>query len=432
MALPALAQAAEMSLRQSVEYALEHNRMLSAASQGVEQAEAQADMATGRLLPRIDASTGYMRTDSPLGHFGTKLLQQRVTTADFAPAQLNQPGYINNYQSRLGLTMPLFSGGALWAERKGAREKARSAELGYAYTRQQLVYQTIAAYAHARQLSALVNARRNAVRAADKRWQDARSLQRRGMAIKSDVMDARVHKLRAEVALGDAENSYAASLESLRLILGMNAATPIGELMEPELSYRPAALDDLIAKYTGSRADLLALQGELTAAESAEDKAMSGFLPNVDLVAAQEWNSDKFSLKNRNSMVGVNVSVNLFSGGSDRARMRAATSQRVSLEYRVADKRQQIGNEIRQAWRALKLAEQRYNSEELALQQTSESLRIKSLRHAQGLERTSDILDAQSMADASEVGYIRAKYDLVTARAALLLATGTLNEEAVR
>ncbi|MDX8407899.1 MAG: TolC family protein, partial [Mariprofundaceae bacterium] len=139
-----------------------------------------------------------------------------------------------------------------------------------------------------------------------------------------------------------------------------------------------------------------------------------------------------FGLKNRNTTIGATVSMNLFAGGSDRARVRAAEAERIGLELQIEDKQQQIENEVRQAWRSLNTAEQRYRSETVALQQTSESLRIKALRHAQGLEKTSDLLDAQVRLDTSRVARIRARYDVMIAKAALLLAAGTLNEEVVQ
>jgi len=431
--VPTFASAAEVSnLKDSVAYALEHNRMLAVSSHGVEKAEAMVDMATGRMLPRVDISTGFSRTNSPLGSFGSKLQQQSITAADFSPAALNQPGYVNNYQSRLGLTMPIFSGGANWAARAGARHQADASSLEYKFHQQQVIYQTIAAYAHSRAALAQVNARANAVKAAEKRWQDAEAMKKRGMAIKSDVMDAHVHVLRSQVALGEAESAYEASLESLRMILGMEESSSLNASSEPSLSFSIESTDQLLEKLDERRADLLALENRLDAAGNRRFQHQASYLPRVDFMAAQEWNNEKFGLRNRNAMVGINVTMNLFSGGEDLAKVRAATAEQVSIEYQLADKRQQTANEIRQAVRGLRLAEQRFESESEALKQTAESLRIKSLRHAQGLEKTSDLLDAQVNADASEMAHIRAKYDLTIAKAALLLAAGTLDEEVVQ
>lgn len=433
LAVPSLAAATEVSsLKDSVAYALEHNRMLAVSSNRVDAAEAQVDMATGRMLPRVDVSSALIRTNSPLGSFGAKLQQQRITAADFSPAAMNQPGYVNNYQSRLGLTMPIFAGGANWASRADARNQADASSFEYRFHQQQVIYQTIAAYAHAREALAEVNARSNAVKAAEKRWQDAEAMKRRGMAIKSDVMDAHVHVLRSQVALSEAQSGYEASLESLRLILGMEESGSASVSSEPMLMFSMESTEQMLEKYGERRADLLALENRLDAAGNRRSQKMASYLPRVDFVAAQEWNNETFGLRNRNAMIGVNVTMNIFSGGEDLAKVRAATSEQVSIEYQLADKRQQAANEIRQAVRGLHMARQRFESETVALEQTAESLRIKSLRHAQGLEKTSDLLDAQVKADASELAHIRAKYDLIIAKAALLLAAGTLNEEVVR
>jgi len=417
-----------MNLKQSVTLALEHNRMLAAAQSRRDKADADADVATAKLLPRLDISTGASRTDSPLGAFGSKLLQSRITAADFAPAALNNPGYINNYQSRLGLSMPVFAGGALWAGRARARHHADAAALNYQFQQQQMMYQVTVAYVQVRQTHERQDAASKAVQAASKRWQDAMALNKRGMAIKSDVMDAHVHLLRSELDLEQANAAYADSIEAFARILGRDQPLAQPVLSEPVVHRPSQSLEQLLEGMYEHRADLQALQNEVKAAEAGKRQSKSGYLPQVSLMAAQEWNNERFGLKNRNNMIGATVSVNLFAGGGDRARVRAAESESLALEFQLMDKQQQISNEIRQAWRSLRTAEKRLASENEALTQTSESLRIKSLRYNQGLEKTSDVLDAQARMDASRVASIRAKYDVVVARAALLLAAGKLDE----
>jgi len=113
---PALAETnAPFTLEAGVNYALTHNRSLAAANQQFESAMAQADQASSSSMPRIDLSSGFYRTNSALNVFGTKVLQQSTTANDFDVNNINNPDYLNNYQTRLGLSMPLFAGGALQA-----------------------------------------------------------------------------------------------------------------------------------------------------------------------------------------------------------------------------------------------------------------------------------------------------------------------------
>ena len=426
------AQAVVTTLQDSVSYALQHNRSLAASQSQVAAAEAQIDAATGQLLPRLDVSTGFYRTNSPLNSFGTILQQQRTTAADFDPAVLNSPDYVDNYMTRLGLTMPLYAGGALYAARHQASANAQAAALNVKFQQQRLVYQTIASYVQARQALAQVQASANAVKAAEQRLKDAEALRKRGMVIASDVMDAKVYVLRSQLALDQAKNTYEHSRESLRLVLGTNDVSSLGELEEPHLQDIDSSLDDLLASGAQQRADLLALVQQEEAASASTAQAESGYMPHVNLTAAREWHSETLGLNNGNNSIGLTVSMNLFAGGADSAQVRAAEAARIALSLQQEDKHQQIQNEIRQAWRSLNMAKRKLSSEAEAYKQTTESLRIKSLRHQQGLETTSDLLASQVRADQAQVMMIRAKYDVLIAKAALLLAAGILNEEVVQ
>jgi len=87
---------------------------------------------------------------------------------------------------------------------------------------------------------------------------------------------------------------------------------------------------------------------------------------------------------------------------------------------------------VRRAWLMLDESKARDVSEAEALKQSEESLRIKSLRYAQGLSKTSDLLDAQVQVDSTRLSSIRARYDVTIAQAALQLAAGTLNEGVIQ
>jgi len=419
------------TLSQSIQFALQHNRMLGVSALNVQQSEAEVERATGQLLPRLDFSSGVSRTDSPLQAFGAKLQQQRVTAADFVPGSLNHPGYVNNYQTRLGLSMPIFSGGELWAARQQASYQAQSSSLEYSFARQRLVFQTITAFVQARQAHAQLIVREKAVEAAEKRWNDVQQLKQRGMAINSDVMDANVQLLKNRVALDAARNAWEDSLDSLNQVLGREEDHRL-LLAEPVLNFQNDELAGLLQEAESKRADLQSLIEQSYAADAARKASRSGYLPSVNLVAAQEWNSDTVGIKNRNTMMGLMVDMNLFAGGSDRARIRVAEAQAASIDMMIHDKRQQIGNEVRQAWRAVQTAEMRAHSEAEALSQSEESVRIKTLRYQQGLEKTSDLLASGVALDAARESEIRARHDLILARAALMLAAGQLHEGAVQ
>jgi outer membrane protein TolC len=420
------------TLKQSVEYALGHNRLLAADASSVDQVHAQVDAAAGRLLPSLDVSTGISRTDAPGDYFGIKLNQQKITAADFTPARLNNPGYINNYRTRIGLTMPIYQGGALWAGKQQAVHHADSSSFNHAFMQQQVIYQTTTAYVRVRQSGAQIRAVESAMAAAKKRHQDTQAMRERGLLIDSDVMDAHVHLLRTTVQLQQARNVYARSRDELQRVMGIDQQTELNADEEVHLNGSQPVLQEAIESALSVRPDLKALEESYQAARAVIDQSDAAFRPRVDLVAAQEWNASTPGLRNPNTMIGATVSMNIFAGGSDLAKRRAATAKLVSLEMKISDHKHQIRNEVGQALRMLGETRLRHQSESEALKQSEESLRIKSLRYKQGLATTTDLLDAQLQVDNSRLASIRAKYDVTIAKAGLLLAVGTLNEESIR
>jgi len=426
-------EAAEITtLRQSVDYAVQHNRLLAANGSAIVQARAGQDIAAGRFMPRVDLSTGVVRTDAPSSYFGTRLNQQKITAADFSPAFLNNPGYINNYQTRLNVSMPLYQGGALWAGKRQAEHQSRSAVMSHASMQQQIIFQTIQAYARTRQAQAFIIAMKSAVKAAEKRYRDTLALQKRGVLIDSDVMDAHVHLLRSRLQFKQAGNVRASAMDALQRVLGVDDAGILRVQGDVQLSDITGSLDELVQHALTQRPDLQALEAAAQASRAEVDQKRAAFLPQVHLVAGQEWNASTPSLKNRNTMIGATVSMNLFAGGGDKARMRATRSKTIALELKIADQKQQIRNDVAQAWRMLDENRARHASEQQALKQSEESLRIKSLRFKQGLSKTSDLLDAQSQVDQTRLSSIRAGTDVTIAQAALFLACGSLQEGVVQ
>jgi len=330
------------------------------------------------------------------------------------------------------LTMPIYQGGALWAGKQQAMHQADSSNFNHLYMKQQVIYQTIAAYVQVRQSDAQIKAVESAMAAARKRHQDTQAMHERGLLIDSDVMDAHVHLLRTTVKLQQARNAYARSRDGLQQVMGIDQSVGLSTDEEAHLNGPQLVLQEAITSALSARPDLKALEESYQAAKTEINQATAAFRPQVNLIAAQEWNDSTPGLRNPNAMVGATVSMNFYSGGSDRAKERAATAKLVSLEMRISDHKHQIRNEVAHALRMLDETRLRHQSESEALKQSEESLRIKSLRYKQGLATTTDLLDAQLQVDTARLASIHAKHGVTIAKAGLLLAVGMLNEEVIQ
>ena len=419
-----------MSLQQAVNQALQNNRLLLAEDARLDEAMASVDQATGGLMPRLNASSGVSRSNSPMSSFAGKLLQKRITSADFVPATLNNPSYLTNYRNSLTLEAPIYQGGKMWAARERAEQTEQATRNQVALARQQVVFAVVRAYTNVLRLQSRETAAQSAHDAAVGHLRQTSALLKRGIGIQSDTLDAQAHVSDTQLALTQTHNARLRAMDELKRLLGMApGASDVALKHEPDMQLHTISedmpMDALIAKHP----KYAALEDQLEAAKAGIDEASAGLLPHVGLVATQEWNNGTMRPNNPNTSIGAEVSLNLFAGGSDLAARHAAEARFAHLQYQMQDEKQALRNELADAWRQLHEAEETAVARQATLRQTAESLRIQILRFNQGLEKSIDVLDAHTRNDRAVANDIDARFNLIVSRAAVLLAAGRLTPE---
>lgn len=430
LSLPSQAmESMSLNLQDALHRALQNNASLAASRQRVEEMAASVRQASGRLLPQIRATSNVMRSDSPNFVFGSKLLQQNITAADFSPASLNNPSSVTNWQHRIEVRAPVWQGGSLWAMRRASEQQSHAARQASEAATQDVLFAVIRAYSLSLQADAMVQAAREALAAAKAHEQSTENLLRRGMAIQSDAMDAQVHLLQAQVHLHKSLDARDDARDQLRRLLNLPPETRLELQPIAGIPFSLSNMNQAIMLGLSHRPELQAKQAEEKAADAGIHQTTGAFLPHFSIVAATEWNNGNASPAHRNTAIGGIMEWNLFAGGSNKAAKDAAIARKARIALELEDLRYQIRNEITQAWRAMVEAKQRLTTEIKAEHQARESLRIQRLRHRHGLSKTSDLLTAQAQVDATRAARIRARYDALLAQAYVLRVTGLLTPE---
>ena len=110
---------AMISLDEVKTKARDKNTSLKISQQDYAVAKAQYERTRGVILPQIRLTNTSTFTNNPLYAFGYKLLQRDVNAADFDPNTLNDPGNVENFNTRIELMQPLINVDG-WKERKTA------------------------------------------------------------------------------------------------------------------------------------------------------------------------------------------------------------------------------------------------------------------------------------------------------------------------
>lgn len=420
-----------LTLTEAVTAAAKHNPQVVAARFAVEAAASQADTARSGLLPQIYLSETFNHTNSPLWAFGTKLNQGDIQSSDFIPDALNAPDAIQNFNTALSLSWRLFDGGQTRMGWKQAIQGQKATGLALLRTKQQAIARAAKAYVGlllAGENFEVITQSLQTSRAHLKLVEDRF---RSGLAVKSDVLRARVRIADLEQQRLSAQSQVQVAGAALNAAMGRGAdAVPVLLTTRLERCKAPEGeMDQWVALALRERSDLQQLDLQQAIAERGVARAKAGHLPTLTLQGNYEINTEDFNDSQDNYTVGAVVRVNLYSGRrissqtvAAKAKVSQAQAIRDSLALAVRVHTQQAFYQARSAWQRIAVSRQ-------AVSQAEEGLRIVSNRYAGGLLTIVDLLDAQVALQQARTGNFKAMHDYKVARIELALSSGTIDKD---
>src|ERR1035441_43052 len=100
LAVPLWAQD-PLSLRDAVRLAIRENKAIAGTTAGARASEARITQARGGMLPKINYSESFARSDNPVFVFSSLLTQHQFGVENFAIGPLNRPDPIINFNNQL-------------------------------------------------------------------------------------------------------------------------------------------------------------------------------------------------------------------------------------------------------------------------------------------------------------------------------------------
>ncbi len=205
----AWAQAQNFDLDTAITYALKHNPDLNAAQQQLDASSAQLRSSRAGYMPSVTVSTSARVSDNPLDAFADKLNTRQVTTPDFDPAVLNNPGSSDLYFTQLALRWPVYTGGRVSALVDAAEATELNRRLQYQRDREYTAFATTRAYLSVLSAKKALEIAQDAVDAAQQHANTTKRLASQGRIVESD-------KLAAEVNLAAVQSAQRTGINALQ------------------------------------------------------------------------------------------------------------------------------------------------------------------------------------------------------------------------
>jgi len=411
-----------LSLEEATRFALDQNFSIDIAESDRDKTKAQLRQTNAVFLPQLSFEYNALSTNDPLNVFGFKLKQEIVSQQDFNPMLLNDPEVTQNYSAAFQVQQPLLNPDMM-AQRSAVKSQLNSADEQLAGTRNYVKFQVRNQYysliLHHRQLGVL----ETALETAAEHRRQAQNYFEEGMISKEDYLAARVYELEMESRKLNTENQLAKVEEEMATLLGVDGSvkiTPTEDLERINLAVLP---EDLITAPINN-AQTRAIEYRVKAAEKMVKSSNFSFLPKINLFGSYEFNDPDFAGFDASSyMIGANLKWNIFSGYSKVGKVMEAKADYRKAQTMQENHRLEQENQVRQAYRALEHAQQELELTDESIAQSEENVRIRTNRYNEGMERTTDLLGAETKLAEARLKNVAAlyKYNMSIATLEMLL-----------
>ncbi len=395
-----------ITMEEAVSQVLENGASVKIMGATVEEAKADYRQSMAVFLPNITASYTGITTTNPLMAFGSKLNQEILTQNDFNPALLNDPDRVDNFATKIEVQQPLVNLDG-FLQRKAAKAKYQASELQWERTKEHVTLETQKAYMQLQLAHKTVAVLEQTKKAMDETLRITLNSYDQGLLQKSDLLAVQVRASEISNQLQYAKSNVQNASNFLSVLLGDNTFTT----WQPADTLQLMSVKNDLARLSEDRADIQAMSFASKAYENMYKADRFNFLPRLNAFGSYELYDDEiFQADASGYLVGAQLSWNLFEGGKKigKASKSKASFEKSQLELNQYKMKSEM--EIRQANLGLQDAMNALQLAELAKDQSKESLRIRTNRYKEGLERTSDLLFAEAQYAQKQLEYYNAIY----------------------
>lgn len=384
----------KMSLREALALTEESNFQIQMAEADVEIVRSQYRQTNAAFLPQLSIEETGLSTNDPLNVFGFRLKQQVVTTADFNPDRLNDPGTYENFTTKFEVRQPLLNADMLY-KRSAVKNQVSAAKEQLEGTLQYARFQVKDTYYQLLLMQNRLETIAQSLEAARENERQAKNFFDEGIISKADYLAAKVRLLDLQSRQSQTEDQYQTIQDNFNYLLGLDEninITPTDSLQDPR--YSPDQFEDID---DASNSGLEALRYRMNAAEQMVKSAKFNFVPTVNLFGNYEYNDDVlFGTRGDSYLLGATLKWNIFSGFSKVGKVMESKAELRKAEIAYENRAFKNKIEIRQAKRSIKQAQIQLNFAESSVEQAAEDFRIRNDRYEQGMEKTTDLLAAET------------------------------------
>jgi outer membrane protein len=386
-----------LTLEESVELALKQSVLIHAAEEGVLAAEALKKEAFTGFLPKLSTAYNYTRLNS-----------EPYTTIYPLPSLTANPsrlvvGTQDNYTWASEVRQPLFAGGGILANYQMSRLGHDISLMEKAATVQDIIREVKIAYFNILKAEKLLEVARQSVTQLESHLNVARNFFEVGLIPRNDLLQSEVSLANGELSLSRAENGLELARARFNTVLRRDINAPVR--IEDILAYRPyeRTLEQSIATALENRPEIRSQALKVDQAKSQVKLARSDYFPTIHAVGHYERVGDRpgvtgSDFKDAESWyVMGQASWTFWEWGKTKNRVDAVRSRENQSQDLLANLKDQVMLEVKDAYLLLKEAEKQIKVTQKTIEQAHENHRINEERYREQVATSTEVLDALTL-----------------------------------
>lgn len=395
--------------------ALDYSPQLKIAEESMKIGSARKRVATGRLLPQLNATANVS--------------DNRRYTSDPLQPGLQE---FNGERYTLQLSQVLFHW-QTFSQRNQAKLVEDQLEAEYFGELAFLFADVAEKYFNVLQAEDAIESIESELDAVNNQLNQIQSMYDRQLAQITDLYQAQASVAAVESEKLQLQAELALRQEALRSVTGLSSG-PLHRLSDDaEIPPLQNSINYWVQQAREGNHQIRAAEYQLQVATERISETRGAYMPRVSLIVQKQDSNVGFEnapvSQNENTYLGLDVTIPLFAGGSNRAAVSEAHSQELIAEYQLQQQELETSERVRNAYLQVQSSELRTEAAQKLLDSTSLSATAAQRGFELGAVTNVDVLNALRDQFQAERDLQRARYEHVIYNLILKREAGILTAE---
>lgn len=412
-----------LTLEESVQTGLKNSKELVISKSKTRYTEAKITEVGSQMFPQLKFSASYVRlSDVP----------PFEVVVPFSPTPIRiQDAILDNYNLKLSLQQPLFTGFRLSSLKSAAEYNFSASEYEYNTAANNYVVQIHEAFWNFYNARKIVELMKEQLVTLENHLADTKNFMENGLATMNDVLKLEVQYSSLELKLIEAENNLDIARINFNRVIGYNLNSQteiIVRSIEPYIE--EFVFDELIFEARQNRNELKSLESRLLASDESISAANSGWFPSVYLFANAYYNRpNQRIMPARDEFrdtwdVGVSLNWDLWNWGYTSAQTSQAEELKIQTETALSQLNDAIELEVTKEFLNYNKSLRKVEVARKNVEQAKENYRLTNEKYEYQLATSSDLVDAQTYLLEAETNLISAMISFQISKVRLEKAAG--------